>query len=111
MGGKNPNPALEIRDSMETSLAAAKLTKGKLTETRMTRNGELVVEVDNDEDAAALSSLRSLGGVSVTPRESKPVVISKKMVNGVHRLISEAVIVDSLRRVALVEATRLKTHD
>lgn len=61
----------DIRDFTATSMAAAKLMKGKVRETRMTQNGELVVEVDSDEDAAVLRKLNSLGGVSVTARESK----------------------------------------
>lgn len=77
----------------------------------MTRNGELVVEVDNDEDAALLSKLHTLGGVTVAPRESKPPVIAKGMVYGVHRSLSDAVIVDSLKRVGVVEAARVKAHD
>lgn len=101
----------EIKDFTATSMAAAKLMRGKLRETRMTRNGELLVEVDDDEDVSVLSRVQSLGGVAVTPRESKPRVISKGMLFGVHRSISEPVIVESLKRVGVTEASRVKARD
>lgn len=101
----------QITDFTASSLAAAKLMTGKVTETRFTRNGELVVEVDNDEDASRLSALQSLGGVPVSARQSKPRVLSKGMVYGVHRSIPELVIVESLRKVGVSEAVRVKARD
>lgn len=101
----------EIKDFTVTSMAAARAMKGKVKETRMTRNGELIVEVESEENAVALSKLTSLGGVAVKPRESKPLIITKGVVCGVHRSIPESVIVESLRRVGVTDASRIRAHD
>lgn len=100
-----------IQNFTAVSRAAAALMKGPVRETRMTRNGELVVEVENDEDAAALSGCVSLAGVPVVTREAKGLVVSKGTVYGVHRSIPAVAILESLRAVGVTEAVRVQSRD
>ena len=92
-------------------MAAVLIMKGSVRETRMTANGELIVEVDTEEDLVSLTSLSSLAGVPVVSRIVGLRVITKGSVFGVHRSTSDEMIVASLKRVGVVAAARVKARD
>ena len=101
----------DFEDFTAVSMAATKVMKGPIREPRMTNKCELVVEVDNDADAAALTAMNCLAGVSVSAREAKPRVVSKGMVYGVHRSIPEPLILESLKSLGVTEVVRIKARD
>src|SRR5207244_6415924 len=59
-----------ITDFTAATQEVVKAMRGKIKEPRMSRNGELIVEVEDDGDALHLQGLKSLAGVRVEARES-----------------------------------------